>query len=65
MCPELQKKDDIEKNETPNISLSSTTLLDEVYLQTLMIYIEGIKNQKLVRALIDTGSQRSYILRET
>ncbi|KFM63616.1 hypothetical protein X975_19953, partial [Stegodyphus mimosarum] len=36
-----------------------------MFLQTLLINVDVNKRQKTVRALIDTGSQRSYILKET
>jgi len=71
MCPNLQtnqKRNDVEKKkeeETQNVSLASTSFPDEVFLQTLLINVDANKRQKTVRALIDTGSQRSYILKET
>ncbi|XP_055950873.1 uncharacterized protein LOC129984959 [Argiope bruennichi] len=72
MCPDLQtckkKYDDrIKEEDAQKVSLASTSFNypDEVYLQTLLVNIESNKRQKTVRALIDTGSQRSYILKGT
>ncbi|GFR21212.1 DUF5641 domain-containing protein [Trichonephila clavata] len=33
----------------------------EVFLQTLTVYIENGNSKQLVRAILDTGSQKSYI----
>lgn len=37
----------------------------QVFLQTLRVTIKGDRGSKVVRALVDTGSQRSYILKDT
>ena len=36
-----------------------------VFMQTLRIEVQGVHGKQFVRALIDTGSQRSYILQST
>nr|XP_042907174.1 uncharacterized protein LOC122271118 [Parasteatoda tepidariorum] len=42
-------------------SLTNTTCMRQVYLQTLVVQIRGDNKTKFIRILIDTGSQRSYI----
>lgn len=46
-------------------SLSNSTTYNDVFLQTLVIWLIGKNKMKKVRALIDTGSQRSYICQNT
>ncbi|GFU43218.1 uncharacterized protein TNCV_1566721 [Trichonephila clavipes] len=38
---------------------------NEVILQTLVVNVHGIKRERKARVIIDTGSQKSYILRST
>ncbi|CAL1273140.1 unnamed protein product [Larinioides sclopetarius] len=69
MCFELPvNKRDISKNET--IDSSPNTLIAEecsesVLLQTILVNIEANGKRKCVRALIDSGSQNSHILKRT
>ncbi|XP_044759176.1 uncharacterized protein LOC123316925 [Coccinella septempunctata] len=63
MCPDsdLKKgKKDNEKNETENILTSN--LSSTVLLQTVLVRIHFEGSEKIVRALLDSGSQSSYIL---
>ncbi|GFR09325.1 hypothetical protein TNCT_715731 [Trichonephila clavata] len=67
MCPELPssktrvKTPDFE--EKLDVSLSNHCAAEEVLLQTLQVDIKAGGKSRRVRALIDTGSQRSYLLR--
>ncbi|XP_044757073.1 uncharacterized protein LOC123315444 [Coccinella septempunctata] len=63
MCPDLdvkKGKKDTEKNEIENILTSN--LSNTVLLQTVLVRIHFEGSEKIVRALLDSGSQRSYIL---
>ncbi|KAF8772063.1 hypothetical protein HNY73_019409 [Argiope bruennichi] len=62
-----KEKPDEECEDAQKVSLASTSFSypDGMYLQTLLVNIESNKRQKTIRALIDTGSQRSYILKRT
>lgn len=51
-------------NAGANQALANSTNT-QVFLQTLRIQLDGIGCSKVVRALIDTGSQKSYILAST
>ncbi|GFX36442.1 integrase catalytic domain-containing protein [Trichonephila clavipes] len=51
-------------NENTVDSLHSRAT-NEVILQTLVVNVHGIKRERKARAIIDTGSQKSYILRST
>ncbi|GFS56552.1 uncharacterized protein TNIN_278181 [Trichonephila inaurata madagascariensis] len=58
------------ENSTIASSSSSNVLTNqactsEVLLQTLVIVLQNGNHKSLVRALIDTGSQKSYILKST
>ncbi|GFV52481.1 integrase catalytic domain-containing protein [Trichonephila clavipes] len=73
MCPNIEcnkfdslKQDVNDKNINENIvdSLHSRAK-NEVILQTLVVNVHGIKRESKARAIIDTGSQKSYILRST
>nr|XP_042896051.1 uncharacterized protein LOC122268977 [Parasteatoda tepidariorum] len=44
--------------------LTSQSLHSEVLLQTLVLRIRNGNKDKLVRAIIDTGSERTYIMRD-
>lgn len=47
-------------------TLASSTVQSNVLMQTLLVNVHGTKGKnKLARLLIDTGSQRSYILSQT
>ncbi|XP_071053604.1 uncharacterized protein [Onthophagus taurus] len=52
---QLQKK-------TEDVNLSNCTNM-HVFLQTFVVKITGSGGEKKVRAIIDTGSQRSYVLK--
>jgi hypothetical protein len=68
MCPELamnknsSKDVNIEKHEEVHSKLSCSS---KVLLQTLSCVVRNGERQKRVRALLDSGSQRSYILEKT
>ncbi|UYV65295.1 hypothetical protein LAZ67_3003849 [Cordylochernes scorpioides] len=47
------------------VSFSGLSASSLILLQTLKIKVEGATSTKVVRALLDTGSQRSYILSKT
>ncbi|UYV62396.1 hypothetical protein LAZ67_2000392 [Cordylochernes scorpioides] len=47
------------------VSFSGLSASSLILLQTLKIKVEGATSAKVVRALLDTGSQRSYILSKT
>ena len=72
MCPEIpinQVKSGEDKPQKvegkQNTALSNYCCAEEALLQTLQVYIETSGKRRKVRALIDTGSQRSYILKNT
>ncbi|GFU41205.1 CCHC-type domain-containing protein [Trichonephila clavipes] len=73
MCPNIEcnnsdslKQDVNDKNINENTvhSLHSRAT-NEVILQTLVENVHGFKRERKARAIIDTGSQKSYILRST
>ncbi|XP_071036497.1 uncharacterized protein [Parasteatoda tepidariorum] len=72
MCAELspnkhEVKDEkvIDSSECQNVILANSCCSGEIFLQTLMVNIESKEGKRAIRALIDTGSQRSYILKST
>jgi hypothetical protein len=72
MCPEIPinqlkaAKDKPQKFEVKqNTTLSNYCCAEEILLQTLQVYLEASGKRRKVSALIDTGSQRSYILKKT
>ncbi|XP_050315273.1 uncharacterized protein LOC126749610, partial [Anthonomus grandis grandis] len=76
MCPEsgTHRSAKPGENSTPRennnpaemqLSCTSDSKRQHVFLQTLRVKIKGENCMKEVRALIDTGSQRSYILKST
>lgn len=72
ICPELPAhKINSESATNPERAVNhpvqtlTTVSSTQVFLQTLRIPIKGKYGTKQVRALIDTGSQRTYILRST
>ena len=69
MCPELphhkNEKDDDSGSEVHSSDLHAGNNSKEVLLQTIVVNLNGNKKSKLVRALFDGGSQRSYILKNT
>nr|XP_022907792.1 uncharacterized protein LOC111419242 [Onthophagus taurus] len=77
MCPDLPKENrvieksksakgdkthDVTVNETLTCTNSTNT---HVFLQTLRVKLCGVGGSRNVRALIDTGSQNTYILKST
>ncbi|XP_046734984.1 uncharacterized protein LOC124404699 [Diprion similis] len=71
MCPEMSEKgktiDEKTKYETKidtDSNLANFENVPEVLLQTLRVRLRGEKAEREVRAIIDTGSQRSYVTRE-
>lgn len=70
MCPDLavnkRKQDDNQDHREPQIDQALTNnSTSHVFLQTLRVELKGVSRSRLVRALIDTGSQNSYILKST
>ncbi|GFY19923.1 uncharacterized protein TNCV_2146161 [Trichonephila clavipes] len=73
MCPNIEcnksdslKQDVNDKNINENtVDLLHSRATNEVILQTLVVNVHGIKRERKARAIIDTGSQKSYILRST
>lgn len=71
MCPNLEvnKKHETSvktymTDETNEVN-SNLNCSDEVFLQTIWLTVRGNGGSKRVRALLDSGSQRSYILQKT
>ena len=77
MCPEIHQNK-VEVNRADNAesqhsvfsdaardTLSHLNCTSEVLLQTLLVDVVNGNNRKTVRALLDSGSQRSYILKKT
>ncbi|GFV85032.1 integrase catalytic domain-containing protein [Trichonephila clavipes] len=76
LCSKLTLRSGLEtesasiENSTTASSSSSNVLANqactsEVLLQTLVVMLKNGNHKSLVRALIDTGSQKSYILKST
>ncbi|GFT00127.1 integrase catalytic domain-containing protein [Trichonephila clavipes] len=76
LCSKLPLRSSLEtesasiENSTTASSSSSNVLANqactsEVLLQTLVVMLQNGNHKSLVRALIDTGSQKSYILKST
>ncbi|GFY60970.1 integrase catalytic domain-containing protein [Trichonephila inaurata madagascariensis] len=74
LCSKLPLRSGLETESTENCTTarsSSSNVLDnqacisEVLLQTLVVVLQNGSDKSLVRALIDTGSQKSYILKST
>ncbi|GFY60005.1 pro-Pol polyprotein [Trichonephila inaurata madagascariensis] len=69
MCPELPsnkmrvKTPDLE--EKRDVTLSNHCAAEEVLLQTLQVNIKAGGKTRRIRALIDSGSQLSYLLKKT
>ncbi|XP_018575220.1 uncharacterized protein LOC108914014 [Anoplophora glabripennis] len=67
MCPQLPSNKAVEVNVNP---VTEQTLANctryHVFLQTLRVKLKGVRERSCVsRVLIDSGSQRSYILKST
>nr|XP_042913724.1 uncharacterized protein LOC122273787 [Parasteatoda tepidariorum] len=73
MCPDLEcnrsderKQDNNESKEKETGTLHSRVhATKEVFLQTLVVIIKGKKAQRKARIILDTGSQKSYIMKST
>ncbi|GFU68554.1 rho guanine nucleotide exchange factor 17 [Trichonephila clavipes] len=73
MCPNIEcNKSDSLKQDVNDKNINENTVdslhsraTNEVILQTLVVNVYGIKRERKARAIIDTGSQKSYILRST
>ncbi|KAJ8968554.1 hypothetical protein NQ317_001752 [Molorchus minor] len=73
MCQTLDNdrkpSDDTAPQNAENVVVKDQALTNQtdmhVFLQTLRVTIKGSENTRIVRALVDTGSQRSYILKST
>ncbi|GFR13117.1 DUF1758 domain-containing protein [Trichonephila clavata] len=68
MCPE--KANNARPNTADDTSIEGNVVLanqsePEIILQTLLVLIEVDGRSKMVRALFDTGGQRSYVLKST
>ncbi|GFT46884.1 CCHC-type domain-containing protein [Trichonephila clavipes] len=73
MCPNIEcNKSDSLKQDVNDKNINENTVdslhsraTNEVILRTLVLNVHGIKRERKARAIIDTGSQKSYILRST
>ncbi|GFW89726.1 integrase catalytic domain-containing protein [Trichonephila clavipes] len=73
MCPNIEcNKSDSLKQDVNDKNINENTVdslhsraTNEVILQTLVVNVHGIKRERKARAIIDTVSQKSYILRST
>jgi hypothetical protein len=72
MCPKIPvsqvkgRADEQQKDEgKQNATSSNLCCVEEILLQTLQVCLEANGKKCTVRALTDTGSQRSYILKKT
>ncbi|GIY42358.1 DUF1758 domain-containing protein [Caerostris darwini] len=73
MCPNIGcNKSDSPKQDVNDKNINEKTVdslhsraTNEVILQTLVVNVHGVKRERKARAIIDTGSQKSYILRST
>ncbi|GIY59784.1 DUF1758 domain-containing protein [Caerostris darwini] len=73
MCPNIGcNKSDSPKQDVNDKNINEKTVdslhsraTNEVILQTLVVNVHGVKRERKARAIIDTGSQKSYILIST
>ncbi|GFU42602.1 uncharacterized protein NPIL_493271 [Nephila pilipes] len=73
MCPNIVcNKSDSPKQEVNDKNINEKTIdslhsraTNKVILQTLVVNVHVIKKERKARAIIDTGSQKSYILKST
>ncbi|GFV74615.1 hypothetical protein TNCV_5130571 [Trichonephila clavipes] len=73
MCPNIEcNKSDFLKQDVNDKNINENTVdslhsraTNEVILQTLVVNVHGNKRERKARAIIDTGSQKSNILRST
>ena len=71
LCPKISKNQEKRSEsqgdkepESQGTSSLSSSCSDEVLLQTVLVKLEGKDKNRVVRALFDTGSQRSYIVKD-
>ncbi|UYV75610.1 hypothetical protein LAZ67_13000736, partial [Cordylochernes scorpioides] len=67
LCPDLpcNRKENTHVSEVVQSALANQQCTRDVTLMTLMVNIMGNNGYKRVRALLDPGSQKSYILEST
>ncbi|UYV73036.1 K02A2.6-like [Cordylochernes scorpioides] len=73
LCPVLkgsQKSDGIEEKSKnilidASVDKSNRVRCQDILLQTIMVKINGENKSKVVRAMLDSGSQNSYVLEQT
>jgi len=67
ICRELQPKDSLTVPPDSSGEFGMASLRDnpKVFLQTLKLILKSDTQEVCVRVLIDTGSQKSYILKNT
>ncbi|KAJ8941034.1 hypothetical protein NQ318_015510 [Aromia moschata] len=76
MCPEISANKKLDnkppdnngsnvQEETERDRVLANNTRTQILLQTVRVTLKGIYRSKMVRALFDTGSQRSYVLSET
>ncbi|GBM90143.1 hypothetical protein AVEN_20270-1 [Araneus ventricosus] len=67
LCPKIRSKNEtpIEKLSIENVQIATArqTYTSEVALMTLQVKVAGVNKIKNIRALLDRGSQKSYISR--
>ncbi|GBN46721.1 hypothetical protein AVEN_149542-1 [Araneus ventricosus] len=65
LCPEIRSKNEtpMGKQSTENVQIATArqTCTSEVALMTLQVKVAGVNKKKNIRALLDCGSQKSYI----
>ncbi|XP_071652824.1 uncharacterized protein [Temnothorax longispinosus] len=72
MCREITAEGSTKKNPTEEptkkqeeSSLANLSLSTEIFLQTLRVKMRNQEKERVVRAVLDTGSHRSYVLDRT
>lgn len=70
MCPNIESNKSTSKREKSCNDGSTVDALhswarSDVLLQTLVVKVRGTKKERRARIIIDTGSQKSYILKST
>ncbi|GLV26154.1 hypothetical protein CBL_21186, partial [Carabus blaptoides fortunei] len=66
LCSEIHEQPSEKSTSEVNVQ-ANLNCTNEVVLQTVMVTVHNSENKttKTVRALLDSGSQRSYILKDT
>ena len=67
MCRELKPKDSptVPPDSSPEVVMTNLIDNPKVFLQTLKVMLKSDIQEVCVCTLIDTGSQKSYILKKT